>query len=112
MTIYFWLLKFSLSLTTESFSKFRLPQAAITNNLLAVLIDQTLETGKLLIQIASWYSQLGKLEEAEQVFSRAEKIFTSFPAEEKQQLAMASLHNNRGYMYSERGKHDEVKFNF
>ncbi|XP_063723102.1 uncharacterized protein LOC134851102 [Symsagittifera roscoffensis] len=74
--------------------------------------DQTLETGKLLIQIASWYSQLGKLEEAEQVFSRAEKIFTSFPAEEKQQLAMASLHNNRGYMYSERGKHDEALKNF
>lgn len=77
--------------------------------------EKSLESGKLMIQIASWYSQLGKLEEAEKIFTQAEGIFKSVKdpkSQTEREIALASLYNNRGFMYSERGKSNEALQNF
>ena len=74
-----------------------------------------MDAAKLLIQIASWYSQLGKLTEAQDIFERAEKIINSCKASKtasEGDLAMASLLNNRGFMHSERGHVEEALKDF
>ena len=68
-----------------------------------------------MIQIASWYSQLGKLEEAQSIFARAEVIFNSIKdpkSTNQREIALASLYNNRGFMYSEQSENQKALENF
>ena len=62
-------------------------------------------TANLLVQVGSWYSQVGKLTDAESVFAKAEKIYkTVDDSVPSKSTALASMKNNQGFMYQEMGQ--------
>ena len=67
-----------------------------------------MSTANLLVQVGSWYSQVGKLAEAESVFTKAEKIYSAIDDSPSKASAVGSMKNNQGFMYEEMGQHEKA----